>query len=149
MKYLPDWFPGAGFKRIAKEWKANLDAVVDTPYSLVQRQIKDGNQKPSYLSNIFQKTGYPEAGSEEELIIKWSAASLYTGGADTVWLIPHATRRPLTHCQTVSSIQTFFLAMTLYPEVQRKAQEEIDRVLGPGHLPRVYDRKRLPYEKLS
>lgn len=35
--------------------------------------------------------------------------------------------------------------MTLFPDVQRKAQEEIDLVLGPGQLPRVRDRPRLPY----
>ena len=35
--------------------------------------------------------------------------------------------------------------MTLFPDVQRKAQEEIDLVLGPGQLPRVRDRTRLPY----
>lgn len=43
------------------------------------------------------------------------------------------------------AIETFFLAMTLYPEVQRKAQEEIDRVLGPGRLPTMADRPHLPY----
>lgn len=35
--------------------------------------------------------------------------------------------------------------MTLFPEVQRKAQEEIDRVIGSGQLPKVADRARLPY----
>lgn len=35
--------------------------------------------------------------------------------------------------------------MTLNPEIQRNAQEEIDRVLGPHQLPKVADRKRLPY----
>ena len=35
--------------------------------------------------------------------------------------------------------------MTLYPEVQRKAQEEIDRVLGVGRLPKMIDRVNLPY----
>jgi cytochrome P450 len=35
--------------------------------------------------------------------------------------------------------------MTLYPDVQVKASEEIDAVLGPGHLPRIDDRTRLPY----
>lgn len=35
--------------------------------------------------------------------------------------------------------------MTLYPEVQRKAQEEIDRVLGAGRLPKMTDRANLPY----
>lgn len=34
--------------------------------------------------------------------------------------------------------------MTLFPEVQRKAQEEIDQVLG-GRLPAVADRGKLPY----
>jgi cytochrome P450 len=29
--------------------------------------------------------------------------------------------------------------------MQRKAQEEIDRVLGPGRLPTVADRGNLPY----
>jgi cytochrome P450 len=35
--------------------------------------------------------------------------------------------------------------MTVFPDVQRKAQEEIDRVLGPGQLPKVADRQRLPF----
>jgi cytochrome P450 len=35
--------------------------------------------------------------------------------------------------------------MTLFPEVQRKAQEEIDRVIGSGRLPVVADRPNLPY----
>lgn len=40
---------------------------------------------------------------------------------------------------------TFFLAMMLHPEVQRKAREEIDRVVGDGRLPNVKDRDSLPY----
>lgn len=35
--------------------------------------------------------------------------------------------------------------MTLFPDVQHKVQEEIDRVLGPEQLPQVADRARLPY----
>lgn len=40
---------------------------------------------------------------------------------------------------------TFFLAMVLHPEVQHKAREEIDRVVGDGRLPTVKDRDHLPY----
>ena len=40
---------------------------------------------------------------------------------------------------------TFFLAMVLYPEVQSRAQEEIDRVVGPDRLPEFKDREDLPY----
>jgi cytochrome P450 len=42
-------------------------------------------------------------------------------------------------------MECFFLAMTLYPEIQRKAQEEIDRVIGPSRLPGFEDRPHLPY----
>lgn len=35
--------------------------------------------------------------------------------------------------------------MTLYPEVQRKAQQEIDVVIGNDRLPTLEDRGQLPY----
>ena len=37
--------------------------------------------------------------------------------------------------------------MVLYPEVQKRAQEEIDAVLGHGHLPQFEDEDALPYLK--
>lgn len=42
-------------------------------------------------------------------------------------------------------MECFFLAMTVYPSVQRKAQEELDRVIGPDRLPGFQDRENLPY----
>jgi len=45
---------------------------------------------------------------------------------------------------TAASIQTFLLAMINYPEVQRRAQEELDRVLQ-GRLPQFNDETDLPY----
>jgi len=39
----------------------------------------------------------------------------------------------------------FFLAMVLNPKVMRKTQEELDRVVGKGHLPDFSDRDNLPY----
>ena len=40
---------------------------------------------------------------------------------------------------------SFILAMVLYPEAQRRAQEEIDRVVGKGYLPAFEDLDKLPY----
>jgi len=42
-------------------------------------------------------------------------------------------------------LHSFFLAMVLYPEVQRKAQAEIDAVVGRDRLPDFGDRPLLPY----
>lgn len=47
--------------------------------------------------------------------------------------------------QTSSALQSFFLAMTLYPEVQRRAQAELDAVVGKDRLPEFQDRDDLPY----
>lgn len=47
--------------------------------------------------------------------------------------------------QTVAVIESFFLAMVLHPEVQKKAQEELDRVIGGDRLPTLDDRDSLPY----
>ncbi|KAJ6178530.1 hypothetical protein N7519_008991 [Penicillium mononematosum] len=129
LKHVPSWLPGASFKRTAQEWRKNVTAVAEKPYAFTRRQTEKGHFQPSYLSNLFRTTGCPAPGSEDEFVAKLTAASLYTGGADT----------------TVCAIEIFFLAMTLHPEVQVKAQEEIDRVLGPCQLPTVADRSRLPY----
>jgi cytochrome P450 len=40
---------------------------------------------------------------------------------------------------------TFVLAMVLYPDIYRKAQAEIDRVIGRDRLPEVKDKDSLPY----
>lgn len=37
------------------------------------------------------------------------------------------------------------LAMVRWPEIQKKAQEEIDRVIGRGRFPLFKDRASLPY----
>ena len=45
----------------------------------------------------------------------------------------------------MSSVETLFLAMALYPEVQKKVQAEIDSVVGPNRFPDFHDRPSLPY----
>ena len=45
----------------------------------------------------------------------------------------------ITSHQTKTSILTFILAMVLHPEVYRKAQEEVDQVIGADRLPTSAD----------
>jgi len=55
-------------------------------------------------------------------------------------------RKPLLRCfRHVSAIYSFFLALTMHPEVVRKAQAEIDAVVGKDRLPTFMDRPHLPY----
>ncbi|KAL2814360.1 cytochrome P450 [Aspergillus cavernicola] len=129
LKHVPTWLPGTGFKRTAAAWKRTLVTTIEKPYRLVLQQMKQGSYADSYLSNLLEESNGRSLTAEEEQVIKWSAGSLYTGGADT----------------TVSTLSCFFLAMALYPDVQKTAQEELDRVLGPNKLPSFEDRHILPY----
>ncbi|KAI5123170.1 hypothetical protein M0805_000871 [Coniferiporia weirii] len=126
LRHVPDWLPGTGFKRTAMRWKRTLTELADKPHAFVKQQIAAGTAAPSYTSALLEKGNLSP---EEEFVVKWSAASLYSGGADT----------------TVSSLSCFFLAMAIFPDVQRKAQEEIDRVIGTDRLPSFEDRPNLPY----
>ena len=51
----------------------------------------------------------------------------------------------LTNHETVSSIACFFLVMALFPEVQCKARQELDKVIGDNQLPQFDNRESLPY----
>ena len=47
--------------------------------------------------------------------------------------------------QTYSTLQAAFLALSLYPDVQKKAQAELDAMIGPGRLPTFEDREARVY----
>jgi cytochrome P450 len=105
---------------------AQLRQCTNQPYEFVKQQMHEKKHKISFLSQAIEDTG---SDAETEFIHKWAALSLYLGGADT----------------TVSSIMTFFLAMTVFPGVQEIAQEELDAVIGSDRLPVSSDRANLPY----
>ncbi|KAE8385720.1 cytochrome P450 [Aspergillus alliaceus] len=126
LKHVPSWFPGAGFKKTGEAMRKVMIETIERPYQLVKQGMKHGLFPSSYLTNMLETSKFT---AEEEHVHKWSAGAIYLGGADT----------------TVAALSCFFLAMILNPEVQRKAQEEIDRVVGPNRLPAFEDRDNLPY----
>lgn len=47
--------------------------------------------------------------------------------------------------QTSAALEVFMLAMSLYPDVMRRAQAEIDAIVGQDRLPTFKDQSDLPY----
>jgi cytochrome P450 len=84
-------------------------------------------EEPSYGTPA--SLGLERVENHAEELIKDIGAMAYLAGADT----------------TVSTTMSFFLAMLVYPEVQSKAQAEIDRVVGRERLPEMEDMEFLPY----
>ncbi|RAH51118.1 cytochrome P450 [Aspergillus brunneoviolaceus CBS 621.78] len=113
LKYVPSWFPGAEFQRLAKEWDGVLTALGGKPYTFAKKNYSRGVDKTSHVARHLATFG-SKLTPHDEYLIQWSAADLYSGGTDTAF----------------SSISEFFLAMALNPDIQEKAQEELDRVVG-------------------
>ncbi|KAH7888012.1 cytochrome P450 [Phlebopus sp. FC_14] len=125
LKFLPPWFPGATFHKTALAGKLALEEMTDQPHEAVKAEITAGTAKPSFTRALLEER---RLSAEEEFVVKWSAQTLYSG------------QNP-----TVAALHSFFLAMTLFPEVQRKAQAEIDAKIGHDRLPSLHDRDELPY----
>ncbi|KAJ7761965.1 cytochrome P450 [Mycena maculata] len=125
LKYVPSWMPGAGFQRKAKVWADHVSQMLEEPFELVEKNLAQGSAQDSFVSVLLQQG----LTAEEISDVKWSAGSIYGGGADT----------------TVSAISTFFLQMALHPEIQVKAQAELDAVVGNHRLPVFEDREHLPF----
>jgi len=83
VRYLPDWMPGTGFKQTAVAWRKSLMDAANKPYDFAKQQMAQGTNKPSYISKLLARSnGMPSP--DEESVAKWSAATLYAAGAETV-----------------------------------------------------------------
>ncbi|KAG7439041.1 cytochrome P450 [Guyanagaster necrorhizus] len=132
LKYLPRWLPGAGFIRRAQAWRKDVDDMLEEPFEYTRESMAKGLVPPSFVSENLtkmQKTEVADTPTHLE-IIRNTAAVAFAAGADT----------------TVIVVLSTMLAFLLYPEVQAKAQAELDAVVGHGtRLPNFDDRPQLPY----
>lgn len=133
LQYLPEYIPGAGFKKTAANWRKSITVSAYRPYRFVQRQMAALTHRPCYVSKLVERLEEEGKGNklnaEDEEAVIWTAASLYGAAADT----------------TTISLTAFTLAMIKFEHVQRKAQEELDHVVGTARLPTFEDRENLPY----
>ncbi|KAJ8077943.1 hypothetical protein PM082_000144 [Marasmius tenuissimus] len=130
LKYVPAWFPGAGFKRDAKRWRHFQEQLKEQPWQWVKGALQDGNAGPSFCTKTIERLSVtPGEDSAMEDVIKNCAAMSYAAGADT----------------TVSALMSFILAMVLYPDVQERARREIEAVTGSTRLPDFDDHDDLPF----
>ncbi|KAG2003242.1 cytochrome P450 [Coprinopsis cinerea AmutBmut pab1-1] len=129
LRYVPEWVPGAGFKKKAREWKRLNNKMRNKPFEEAEAQINEGIARPSFIRKALEDLDTSGNVAHQREVIQDTAGMVFAAAADT----------------TTSALCTFFLAMMCYPKVQKRAQEELDRVLGIGTLPQSEDENRLPY----
>ncbi|EKM55770.1 uncharacterized protein PHACADRAFT_256631 [Phanerochaete carnosa HHB-10118-sp] len=127
---LPAWFPGAWFVKYIREAKPVALHDIQKPVSDVQQQLVAGTAKQSFVSQHLEDLTREGRLTPETLYdLSMVAQQIFGGGSETSW----------------HTITTFLACMLMNPDIQRKAQEEIDRVVGNGRLPDFTDRDLLPY----
>ncbi|KAH7322058.1 CyP450 monooxygenase [Rhizoctonia solani] len=131
LAYVPDWFPGADWKRVAREWRAQKDAAINAPFEWTKSQVAAGVAEPSLLNSLLQDHNLTSnlTPEENDRRLKELGITLFAGKSN----------------RTTSILVGFIAAMVLNPKAQERAQREMDAVLGEFTLPRISDRERLPY----
>ncbi|KAF9777905.1 cytochrome P450 [Thelephora terrestris] len=150
LKYWPTWMPFSFYQRHAAYTKTLVEKLFSWPLDWVQQRIVPSSPlRAHFLQDSFvpqaDKTanqslahGLLTAVQEGRKVlgetldyedVKHICGALYGGGSDT----------------STSVLQSFFLAMTIYPDIYKKARGSIDTVVGTDRLVDISDRDALPY----
>ncbi|TFK81999.1 cytochrome P450 [Polyporus arcularius HHB13444] len=132
LSHVPTWFPVAGPQLLElAPWRAAARQVKQAMFEKTKEDIERGRASKAVLPDILEKLS-EKAGSdttEDQEIAKNVCITAFVGGSDT----------------TFSTLEFFFLAMSLNPDIQKKAQAELHSVVGPNRLPYHADKDSLPY----
>ncbi|KAG1733019.1 cytochrome P450, partial [Suillus paluster] len=130
---LPDWCWGSSIKRGARSSRDRVNEMADVPFRYVQKHMADSSllgQSSMVAENLQRMETQDEASKPMfETALRKAATTAVVASYET----------------TSASLMVFLLAMVLYPDVQRRAQVEIDSVIGRDRLPTFEDRASLPY----
>ncbi|KAI9435590.1 cytochrome P450 [Lactarius indigo] len=129
LRRLPSWVPWFKYEPLAGECRELARRMKDEPMDFVRNSMREGTAVPSLATEFLQ---------EADLLSGLERQHAVQGIKDLAsWL----TR----DFQTFIAISSLFLALILYPEVQRRAQAELDSVISRDRLPTYDDKSRLPY----
>ncbi|KAF4619930.1 hypothetical protein D9613_004665 [Agrocybe pediades] len=126
---LPTWVPFAKASRIAEEVRKNTKEMMRIPTEKIKKLMAEGKASPSLVTSMLERKFSSGITAEEEATIENIAYTVYGAASGT----------------TTASMATFFHLMSKHRDIQRKAQAEIDEVVGTKRLPGYEDRPRLPY----
>lgn len=129
LQHVPSWFPGASFKRTAVLSTKYAKEMIEAPFQYVQENLASGSASPSMVADSLRKAEDQNASETYVKAIKESAVTAFAAASET----------------TSSTMFIFILTMLQNPEVQARAQAEIDSVVGSVRLPNFEDRASLPY----
>ncbi|PIL29129.1 cytochrome P450 [Ganoderma sinense ZZ0214-1] len=131
LRGLPKWVPGFAFQADLDRWRAAVNDVKDIPFAHTREAMTRGEGFDSIVAKTLSVGGNADEPEEKyEEMVKGIGLTSYEADLDL---------------QSAIALQAFFLAMSRNPDVQKKAQAELDAVVGPGRLPEFSDLDSLAY----
>ncbi|ESK85920.1 cytochrome [Moniliophthora roreri MCA 2997] len=124
LDYIPESW--AWWKRLALETRQKQRALYFGLLDECEQRMKRGEENGAYMEKVLAEKR--ELGFDREMI-GYLGGVLLEGGTDT----------------TSSFLRYLVMALIVFPDVQRKAQAEIDGVIGRDRMPTLSDIKDLPY----
>ncbi|KAF2760058.1 cytochrome P450 [Pseudovirgaria hyperparasitica] len=134
LRHLPRWLLRSGPVRHAVASKSSIQNLHNVPWAATEPEIARGTaQFPSFMRTHYEKYRQNLSdGSHNEASIadmKGAAGAISIAGSNTTW----------------STIIICILNLVRNPDVQRRAQAEIDSIVDTDRLPSFEDRQKLPY----
>ncbi|KAJ7444623.1 cytochrome P450 [Mycena galericulata] len=124
LKLVPERW--AKWKRDCKKVRALHRALYFGLVDEAAERVRSGVENGSYIEEVLARQD--DFGMDREMT-GYLAGVLVEGGSET----------------TSSYLSTLLLALVAYPDAQKKAHEEIDRVVGEHRLPTLDDLECMPY----
>jgi len=88
LKYVPDWFPGAGFKKKAKLWGKGFHDSYDIPFEEVSKSFWKGKATPSFVTSWLSKVTNSLGEDNKQkrlLLIKNVSGTTFLAAVETVF----------------------------------------------------------------
>ncbi|KAH7883314.1 cytochrome P450 [Phlebopus sp. FC_14] len=120
---LPDWFPVLNIGHQASVSTKCAVEMITRPFDYAYTREAQGVPSTAMVPKLLRAAEGADDFAHHLEIIKETSATTFS----------------------TTTLHSFVLAMVLYPEVQKRAQAEIDKVVGRDRLPNFDDRSSLPY----
>ncbi|KAI0763605.1 CyP450 monooxygenase [Trametes elegans] len=131
LRYVPAWMPGAGFQELFASCNAAGTHLKHAPFDEARIALESGKPRDCVVAGMLARASATTGclSEEDEDLLKSVCGTAFDAGSDT------------TH----SALTGVFVAFALHPDVQKKAQAELDAVVGPVRLPDHSDVDKLVY----
>lgn len=127
LKYIPEQFLG-NWRSCGQHVGKEMNALYDEWVTYVENRRKNSGPRDCFLDRVLEQRDSGKLGLNQHALY-FLCGTLMEGGSDT----------------TSSIVIAFVHAMTKWPEVLKKAQAEIDAVVGDDRSPVWADYAQLPY----